>query len=556
MRVPKKAWLALVLVFTILPIRFASADGNDFKIDFAAARPGTYNQDTGTGGFYGDGGNANVVESLVPFDFECDNKVVFFAAVEVDKNVTDPQQTIRLDFSFDKDTTGQTGAGYTDVSVVGVNTGDPGLNVDGDEVVTANVDASDPDVIKVTAEITKLESGEVFILRLVATLGCDLGETPTGVIQARLTDAQVTAPKKDDIFPGQGEQTIPLKVKGQGDGAPDRASITIVKNTIPNDEQNFKFTTEGEGLSDFTLDDDGNPTLDNTKVFPDLMSFGDKKVTETSVDGFELTDIECTGDADLKIGSDSDFDAGDASVTIDLDAGENVTCVFENTKKGLEPGKGSITIIKKAKGYRDFRFTLFDFETDEKIKFRLDVDKISLVLDRQIFELDPGLFSVTESAADGFTLTDLDCEPDDGVDIDLPNRKVTIDLDAGDEIICTFTNTNNRDIPVTNNPNDGPPKTTETVNVGSPTDSGGGTPDVVQAPGPQTPVAAPGPPTITELPRTGINARTMAILGLTLILIGGMALGADRWTKVLATPKTEATDTADASGMRAGESHV
>ncbi len=47
-------------------------------------------------------------------------------------------------------------------------------------------------------------------------------------------------------------------------------SITIVKDASPDSTQDFAFTTIGTGLSGFSLDDDADNTLSNTKVFSDL----------------------------------------------------------------------------------------------------------------------------------------------------------------------------------------------------------------------------------------------------------------------------------------------
>ena len=48
------------------------------------------------------------------------------------------------------------------------------------------------------------------------------------------------------------------------------ASLTIIKDAVPNDAQDFHFTTTGAGLSAFDLDDDADGTLPNTKIFTDL----------------------------------------------------------------------------------------------------------------------------------------------------------------------------------------------------------------------------------------------------------------------------------------------
>jgi uncharacterized repeat protein (TIGR01451 family) len=111
-----------------------------------------------------------------------------------------------------------------------------------------------------------------------------------------------------------------------------RASIAIVKDSVPDHPQDVDFSTTGADLSAFTLDDDGDATneLSNARTISDLTSFETKTVTESIPAHWRLTGISCTGDADLLIGGDADFDAGDAAVTIDLDPGEDVRCTFTN----------------------------------------------------------------------------------------------------------------------------------------------------------------------------------------------------------------------------------
>jgi len=47
-------------------------------------------------------------------------------------------------------------------------------------------------------------------------------------------------------------------------------NITIIKNAIPNDPQDFAYTTTGDGMSNFTLDDDADNTFSTTKNFTNL----------------------------------------------------------------------------------------------------------------------------------------------------------------------------------------------------------------------------------------------------------------------------------------------
>jgi len=101
------------------------------------------------------------------------------------------------------------------------------------------------------------------------------------------------------------------------------ASLTVIKDAVPNDAQDFSFTTTGTGLSNFSLDDDSDATLFNTKIFSDLAA-GTYSVTETVVPGWDLTSVVC-----------SDQSPANA---IDLSQGENVVCTFTNTKLGSISG--------------------------------------------------------------------------------------------------------------------------------------------------------------------------------------------------------------------------
>ena len=45
-----------------------------------------------------------------------------------------------------------------------------------------------------------------------------------------------------------------------------QASITVIKDAVPDDAQNFGYTVTGAGLTPFSLDDDADPTLTNTHI--------------------------------------------------------------------------------------------------------------------------------------------------------------------------------------------------------------------------------------------------------------------------------------------------
>ena len=107
-------------------------------------------------------------------------------------------------------------------------------------------------------------------------------------------------------------------------------TITIVKDAVPNSGLDFNFTSTG-GLSpsSFALDDDADPTLSNSRTFANLAP-GPYTVTEAGlpIAGWDLTDLVCMGG-----GANTSTNTATGVSTIGLDAGENVTCTYTNTKQ-------------------------------------------------------------------------------------------------------------------------------------------------------------------------------------------------------------------------------
>ena len=203
------------------------------------------------------------------------------------------------------------------------------------------------------------------------------------------------------------------------------ASLTIVKDSLPDGPQDFGFTTAGDGLSSFALDDDNNPTLADRITFTDLTP-GSFSITEGAVPGFAITGLVC--------------DTQNYGVTVDtifvnLSSGEDVTCTFTNTEYG------SVTVVKDAVADtaadqgQDFSFFFSALGN-----FALDDDTDPTLSNSQTFgDLLPGQYTVIESLGlPGWALTGLTCSP--GATVDLANGVATIDLVAGADVTCTFTN--------------------------------------------------------------------------------------------------------------------
>jgi hypothetical protein len=231
-------------------------------------------------------------------------------------------------------------------------------------------------------------------------------------------------------------------------------SLTIVKDAVPNSAVDFAYTASGTGVSDFSLDDDADPTLLNTKTFSNLLA-GSRTITETpAVAGWTLTGIACTGATSSTVaitGANADpaFQAGDNAVTVDLATGENVSCTFTNTKQG------SLTIVKDTKNPetdpQDFAYT--GTGTGITANFSLDDDADGTLSNSVAFTglLPNGARTATETLNSEWVLTNIACTGATlstvaftGANADpafqAGDNKVSVGLSAGENVTCTFTN--------------------------------------------------------------------------------------------------------------------
>jgi len=184
-------------------------------------------------------------------------------------------------------------------------------------------------------------------------------------------------------------------------------TITVVKKTDPEGGMGFSFTGTG-GLGGFSLDDGESQT------FPNLLA-GDYTVTETVPAGWYLGNVVCTG------GDSTPIDNG---VTIHLDAGEDITCTFPNIQRG------SITIVKYTDPGSDTGFSFTGSGGFGGFSLR---DGESQVFD----DLLAGDYTVTETVPADWELDSVVCTGGDSAPV---ANGVTVHLDVGEDITCTFTN--------------------------------------------------------------------------------------------------------------------
>ena len=201
-----------------------------------------------------------------------------------------------------------------------------------------------------------------------------------------------------------------------------RNGVTIQKDAIPEDPQDFEFDTDLQPTT-FLLDDDPGSARPREVIFPNPP--GQYFVTEfPDPPGWQLTHINCT-DPD----GGTLVDIPMRTVDIDLDAGEAILCTFENTKNG------QIRVTKQTNP--DASSQPFTFTRSYGANFVLSDGQTH----DSGFTLAPGTYSVQENVPAGWRLTGTTCT--DG------SAPASIDLSPGESVTCTFTNTQDGRIVVT-----------------------------------------------------------------------------------------------------------
>jgi hypothetical protein len=194
------------------------------------------------------------------------------------------------------------------------------------------------------------------------------------------------------------------------------SSITVFKQTLPDeDSETFDFSGTGS-IGDFSLTDGLSQTF--------FLVPGVYTLAETLPTGWDVTNLSCSGNATPAV-------TGTVTATVTLGAAEEVVCTFENTKRG------SITIAKDATPNSSQVFT---FTGDLTPSFTL-ADSGAGSNSRTFPDLLPGTYTVTEAIVGGWTLAAISCDDGDGGTTgDEANRSAAIDLDPGQDITCTFEN--------------------------------------------------------------------------------------------------------------------
>jgi plastocyanin len=206
------------------------------------------------------------------------------------------------------------------------------------------------------------------------------------------------------------------------------ASLTIEQASVPDDGQDFAYTTTGTGLANFTLDDDDDGALSETKTFLLGTSYGPKTVTQAAVPEWDLRQIHCTGDDDTVV---ENWYPTARTATLDVEPGEDVVCRFLTPKRGhfqveLQTIGGaagdSLGFVGEWGGGPE-PFSLTDGEVKD-------------------MSLEGGSLYYAEYAPQaGWRLTGVDCADHDDARLTVSDGHgaANVTLDAGETIHCVFT---------------------------------------------------------------------------------------------------------------------
>ncbi len=225
---PKLLFIGSVvaLVASMLLAIPAKAQINGVSIDFAGAQPTTYNHLTGGGAWNSGTPNVDIARSLEGEDFACRDVVSFLTKITVPNSPAVQAlglMTFQIKYSFDLDTTGQSGLALSTPISASINgSSDTASNNDGNSVVSlVSTSPTGPKFTSgselfATYNLTDVEAGEAIVLRVNVVLDCNPGSTPNGNLQAKLETADLIFKQGNvAVNPaealGSGAKTIDLK---------------------------------------------------------------------------------------------------------------------------------------------------------------------------------------------------------------------------------------------------------------------------------------------------------------------------------------------------------
>ena len=235
-------------------------------------------------------------------------------------------------------------------------------------------------------------------------------------------------------------------------GNTQRATVTVNKDAIPDDGQDFSYTTTGGfNPATFSLEDDGdegtNPSTQQFTFTGTDFDAGDETISEDGETGWALTDLVCTGD--------DDYQESGSTATLNVEPGETIVCDYENTKNA------TVTVNKDAipDDGQDFSYTTTGGFNPATFSLEDDGDEGTNPSTQQFTftgtDFDAGDETISEDGETGWALTDLVCTGDD--DYQESGSTATLNVEPGETIVCDYENTKNATVTVNKDaiPDDG-----------------------------------------------------------------------------------------------------
>ena len=218
---------------------------------------------------------------------------------------------------------------------------------------------------------------------------------------------------------------------------PPEAQLTILKQTNGDAAPlATSFTFDGsDNALDVTLTTPAGANQSATSG-PITLTPGTYTLREVNLPDFwTLTGLRCDNGATV------DFPNG--QVSVDLANGDDVTCTYTNTFNSPGP-TGTIQLVKRTSGFahgaRDFIFTSPTGSLNQTLSVSAGSNQ---TVSGEVILLPVGTHEITEAFGGGFIMQSIQC--DDGSPTNTGTRTATVDLAAGENVICTYINNNPTD---------------------------------------------------------------------------------------------------------------
>lgn len=260
---------------------------------------------------------------------------------------------------------------------------------------------------------TGLRADVVYTLTQAATAGYGLTAVSCGSGEVSLRDRRV-------VLVLQAGEQVTCTFSNRPTG------ITILQDTAPNSAQDVSYSgcQVGFGCSAFVLDDDSDPALPRSLAVGAIEP-GTYTITQAVPDGHGLTSIACTGGGEVDLAA--------RRVTLAIKPGDQVACTFVDRAT-------SLTFVQDTSpnSAQDFAYTgcAGPGGANGCGSFSLDDDSDPTLPTSVVYTALPSAaYQVTQDEVAGYGLTALTCN---GAQVDLRGRTMSVVLEPGDTVTCTF----------------------------------------------------------------------------------------------------------------------